>query len=275
MRKRKSGPALFDVLSRERDTTSDPLEVPPWWSSGGVLARPKPVRLLGHGNVAGSSGLTDEVPAGMGESIPFLDLVGGRMRVSFTSVSAAAGVFLVLVAILAGFELGRRSGDDAGFSRGYEAGRVSYAAEAMDEIQVARSQPPVTQLVQSLLPGPGMNLGQGNARMERRAAEGQSTVWIRDHTYIVAQEFAAERTEDVQHAQEYLEKHGIATALVRLPGGALQLITKQGYNQKDPIQKQLAEQLLGKEHGVGSKYFAAGGGYRLKGYFRTLKGDTW
>ncbi|MHC4696162.1 MAG: hypothetical protein ACYTFA_05405 [Planctomycetota bacterium] len=275
MRKTKTGPALFDVLSRERDETSDTLEVPRWWTPGHGEAQPRPVRMVDRGHAAGNGDRRVEPPGDTGEILPFFELVGRRIRVSFTSAAAAAVVFLAMVIVLAGFELGRRSGDGTGFRRGYEAGRASYAAEAMDEIELARTQPPATHLVRSLLTEPGSASEQAGASVGARRAEANETEWIRDYTYIVAQEFAADRTEDAQRAQAFLAEHRIPTALVRLPNGAIQLITMQGYNQRDPTQKQLAERLLEKEHGIGSKYFAAGGGYRLKGYFRTLKSDTW
>jgi hypothetical protein len=37
----------------------------------------------------------------------------------------------------------------------------------------------------------------------------------------------------------------------------------------------MAEELLKKLHAVGSKYYAGGGGYKLEGYFKTLKSDRW
>jgi len=77
---------------------------------------------------------------------------------------------------------------------------------------------------------------------------------------------------DLTRGQIFIQR---GNSRVRLPGGAIQLITKQGYNQKDSTQRQLAENLLEREHRIGREYFASGGGYRLEGYFKTLKGVTW
>jgi len=63
--------------------------------------------------------------------------------------------------------------------------------------------------------------------------------------------------------------------LVRLSNGATQLITTQGYNRRDPTQHQMADQLLEKTRTLGAQYYAAGGGYKLEGYFKSLKSDTW
>jgi hypothetical protein len=208
------------------------------------------------------------------ESAPFFEIVAGRVRVSLTSAIAAAVVFVAMVTVLVGYELGMRSGEKGGFGRGYEAGRASYAAEAVDEIELARAQPPAVHLTRSLR-AEAAPAGQSNERAGASAAVFGTAEWIRDYTYIVAQEFAAGRTEDAQRAREYLATRGIATALVALSNGAVQLITEQGYNLKDSTQKQLAARLLEQQHEVGSQYFASGGGYRLQGYFRTLKSDSW
>jgi hypothetical protein len=99
--------------------------------------------------------------------------------------------------------------------------------------------------------------------------------WIRGYTYIVAQEFSAESAGNAAKAQAFLADHGIVVAQVPYPSGAIQLIATQGYNHRDPTQKRMAEELLKKLHAVGSKYYAGGGGYKLEGYFKTLKSDRW
>ncbi len=276
MRRTKSGPALFEVLTRGQDTTSDTLKTPEWWSaSGGEQGSQAEVAAEKRPAAAPAPSRGGEAPGGNRGNPPFLELVGSRVRLTFTSGTAAAAVFLLMTSVLAGFELGRRSGDAAGKLRGYEAGRASYAADALDEIQAARTQPLATHVVRSLLAEPESETQQAQPSGNEGSRDPEATQWIRDYTYIVAQEFAPGRTEDAQRAQTYLAEHGIATALVKLSGGAIQLITTQGYNRQDPTQKQLADKLLEKEHSVGGRYFADGGQYRLKGYFRTLKGDRW
>ena len=275
MRRAKHGPALFEVLASQATQASDTLKVPKWWPEGGRLAGARDTRL--EPPSAGIRAGEGRVPprAEADTPLPFVEMDGGRIRISFTSVTAAVAVFLMLAAVLATFELGSRYGFRDGLRVGHEAGRASYAAETMSEIEVARRQPPATELVGSLLEaGPAPILPPSNAATSPPATS-PPTSWIRDYTYIVAQEFASGRDDDARQAREFLDKHGISTAVVRLPNGATQLITTQGYNHKDPTQKRMAQQLLEKEHRIGADYYAGGGGYRLKGYFKSLKGDAW
>ena len=186
-------------------------------------------------------------------------------------------MFIAAVGLIASFELGSRLGHGRGLKTGYEAGRASYAAEAASEIEVARAQPPATHLVSRLLEDPAPAEVPGEANRERKNARvPQTPGWIRDYTYIVAQEFTAGRLDDARQAREYLAEHGIPTAFIRgSGGGAVQLITEQGYNHGDPTQKRIAEELLKRIHDAGASYYAQGGGYKLKGYYKTLKSDTW
>ncbi|UCE59350.1 MAG: hypothetical protein JSU63_18145 [Phycisphaerales bacterium] len=272
MRKNRHGPALFEVLTSEKEDGTEKLEVPSWWSSGGRrLQNGTPAKDKADRWSSRSEPAVEVDP----EALPFVEFVGGRLRVSFTSITAAVAVFILMVALVLAYEIGGRSGEQRGIRKGYEAGRASYAADAMSEIELARSKPPATHLVASLLENPAAASESEVPVSAGSSTEDTRSTWIRDYTYIVAQEFAAESAEDAKSAQQFLAQQGIPTAIVRLSSGAVQLITTQGFNHKDPPQRQLAETLLEKEHDAGAKYFAAGGGYRLKGYFRTLKGQSW
>ena len=63
--------------------------------------------------------------------------------------------------------------------------------------------------------------------------------------------------------------------MVIQPRGSIQLITTQGFNRRDAAQKQMAAAALEEVHKIGKRFYAQGGGYKLKGYFKTLKGDAW
>jgi hypothetical protein len=203
-----------------------------------------------------------------------MELDGERIRVSLTSFSAALLVFVGLIVAFGAFELGRWSGEANGFTRGHAAGRESYEADVMDEIEAARNQPPATHLVNGLLGEP-----EGLAMAEHDPAESgaASTApqWIRGYTYIVAQEFSAGHDNAAGQAQEFLAVNGVATELVRLTNGGVQLITTQGYDRRNPTQRRMADQLLEKIHALGAQYYAAGAGYKLEGYFKTLTSETW
>jgi len=275
MRKANRGPALFEVLGERDDETSDILKVPRWWSPGERRTRESTCKVAPSRVIPERTGAEVAHPReGVGGTVPFFELVDGRARVSFTSLAAAGVVFAAMVAVLGAFELGTRSGHKAGFQRGFDAGRASYAADAMSEIELARSQPPATHLVSDLLQEGLPGLGESNAA-DAGDQNPKRVEWIRGYTYVVVQEFAANSGEDVRLAEEFLAEHGVPTARVQLPSGAFQLITTQGYNRADPTQAQLADTLLEKVQETGARYFAAGGGYRLKGYFKTRKDDAW
>ena len=269
MPKPKRGRSLFDLLREDDATTPDGSRVPQPWANreervthakaAAPAPRPKPDKRVG----ARTDGQM-EAPAG---PTRFMELEGDRFRVSFTSLTAAVAVFVAVVVVIAVFKVG----DRGGYARGYAAGRASYEAAAMSEIDAARNQPPATHLVDGLLAQPGEQREPESVGGDELAAP----KWIRNHTYVVAQEFPGGRTSAADAAREYLAEHGIATELVRYPSGAIQLITREGYSLKDPTQREMAEQLLRRVHAIGSDYYAAGGGYKLEGYFKTLKGDTW
>jgi len=287
MRKAKQGPALFELLGSERSVASRSLKVPGWWSAKDRSEdeeRPIELKVVREREpekpapeprkapvieTAPASALAEPT-----EEVPAFEVVGGRMRVALTSSMAGVVVFFVIAGLLGSFALGRRSGNSDGFRRGYSAGVASVSADAMSEIEIARSQPPATHLVRELLAEDVPVEAPADVWAEP-AVQSSTVEWVRDHTYIVVQEIAAGRAEDAEHAREYLSAHGIETVPVELAGGGVQLITRQGYNHRDPAQKKLAEELLDGVHRVGAKYFADGGGYRLQGYFRTLKGENW
>jgi hypothetical protein len=192
-----------------------------------------------------------------------------------TAKKAAVAIFLAIVVLVGSFEVGSRAGQTRGRRLGFRQGQASYTAGALSEIEKARGQRPATHLVENLLAEPAGTASDARPiEIEGQLSSGP-TRWVKGNTYIVGQEFSADRLEDALQAQEFLTQNGVPTELVRLPGGAMQLLTTQGYNRKDPTQRQMADELLAKVHRIGERYFAAGGGYRLRGYFKTRTENTW
>jgi len=282
MAKAKRGPALFELLSEE-DMASGGVKVPSWWSrhsqlsdlhaarAARVLEEPPPV-------LEPSS----KPAADRNTPRPFFEVEGDRVLFSLTSVKAAGAVFIGLAALIAAYGIGSKGGDAGGYKRGFEAGRADVDDAVGDEIEALRSQPPSSHLVGALVQEGGTKSTSGGAREDRAAAPAKlpasavpSVGWVRDLTYIVVQEFAAANEEQARHAREFLAQRGVSTELVSLNNDTSLLITKQGYSHKDPAQKRLAEQLLDKIRTIGTQYYAAGGGYRLDGYYKTLKRDNW
>jgi len=91
----------------------------------------------------------------------------------------------------------------------------------------------------------------------------------------VAQGFAAGREADAEEARVFLAANGVDAAVVPLDSGGTRLITTQGFNRNDPTQRTLADQLIDRIRALGAEYYRSGGGYKLEGYFATLKGDRW
>lgn len=275
MRKSKQGPGLFDLIENDNDLGSGSLRTPrtsvPLGKSGHHGKKESTV----HRPVSASGRSAGVQHGARGEAAPSVSIDGERIRFSLTSLTAAVAVFGLLVLLLVAFEFGRRLGDKTGFRRGHAAGRVSYSADAMSEIEAARRQPPAPGLVETLRPGSaGGAVPSGTVSGETAEVSGGS-IWVRDYTYVVVQEFSIGREEDARRAQAFLAENDLGTEIVKYPSGAMQLITTQGYNRKDPTQRRLADQLQERVHALGVQYFAAGGGYRLEGYFKSLKGDTW
>jgi hypothetical protein len=311
MRRQRRGPALFELLQGDRSQRAELLQPPalrvvqnepedhedehdsddtvsarsPGVAGAADAARPASVRREGRNHAHASVGIAPHA-----EGVVELD--GGRLRVNLTPVTAAIAIFVICLVALAAFVVGQRWGDKAGFSRGFASGRDAYAAGTVDAVEAARNQPPATHLVTPLLEDApvrsaggdrvaepsGRGSGELNpvGRVASTTAPAVAAVgWVRDLTYVVAQEFAAGREEHAQRAQAFLAERGIDSGIVRLDSGAMQLITLQGYNHKEPAQKKLADDLLKKERAAGAEYFATGGGYKLEGYYKTLKRDQW
>jgi len=265
--KPKRGTALFDLLAQEEEGTQ-PLQVPGWWRREG--AAPGAAERVPPGRATDSGGIEPKA-ASVREDVPFVEVDGDRIRVSLTSVTAAAAVFAFAVVMLGVFEAGRTIGDRSGAKRGAAAARAAYANEAMNEIEAARRQPAATHLVESLLgqTGPVPSTETGIADPEIGGPR-----WIRDYTYVVVQEFTAGHADSARQAKAFLEGRGVTTELVQYPSGSVQLITTQGYNRNDPTQRRLADELLNRVRAAGAEFFAQGGGYKLEGYFKTLKQDS-
>ncbi len=296
VRKQRRGPALFELLSDDKTKPSD-LLIPPGFrvvgtdadesaespglsrrgADGSELLQTDPLRGTASGQHAaeGVSGV--------------LSVDGERLRVTLTPVTAAAAVCVFCLILVAVFAIGRRQGDQVGFARGFagNGGSTNAVELSVDEVGAARSQQPATHIVSNLVEGSRIapetavvaakmlpNRAAPAASAEGAKASLDST-WVPDHTYIVAQEFSSGREEDALRAQRFLAERGIGTAVVRLDGGAIQLITVQGYNHKEPDQKKLADEWLKKQRAAGLDYFGSGGGYKLEGYYKTFKRDRW
>lgn len=286
MARPRGGTALFDLLGDDgiasrgssqpdQGTRSDAdRPSPPQRTAPTAAERPVVMgtRRLPHGSSTMDSGL-DAPDSGRR---PLFEVQDDSVRVNLTSVRTAVLVFLLCAVLIGAFEWGRRRGHQAGLIRGYDAGRESYAADTMTEIEAARQGSVAPGLVDDLTAGSPPVLSAYEQAVGRQTSLADGAVaWVPGHTYVVAQGFQPGRDADAEQAQAFLASRGIETVLVRFDSGAMQLITVQGFNRSDDAQRSLADQLLADVHRVGKDYFASGGSYRLEGYFATFRGDRW
>ncbi len=272
MPKTKHGPALFDVLGENEGETLETLKLP--------RRRGDPVGELTGQSTKPASEVSSVERLRLAEPLEppegktrLLELSHDRVRLSLTSKAAAVGFFVVLVVLVLAFETGRRSGHGTGFASGYQEGRASFTAADLSEVEVARAQPPVTALVSELLATRETAPGRIETTEEYETIDAGEPGWVRGSTYIVAQEFSADHAGDAANARAFLAERGIATWPVVRDNGSIQLITTRGFDRRDPVERQRADAFLTRLHEAGVRYYAAAGGYRLKGYFKTLKGE--
>lgn len=281
MGKSRRGRALFDLLDQEQAEAAERLKIPSWWDGHrtGEAQPEAPIRM--------SSG-SESPPPGPAmpgaESAPLAEFDGGFLRFRLSSTMAAAAAFALLAILVTVYQAGRHLGFQAGARRGYEDGRIAALASPDAGLSAARQQAPATHLIASLgttgAASPGVTPKPGNEASKAEVAPGgelsnPGSPWVRDRTYVVVQEFRADRAEDAEKARQFLEEHGVIAEQVALAGGGWQLITRQGFDRTDSAQREQADELLRKIHQLGGEYYTAGGGYKLEGYFRTLKNDRW
>jgi len=201
----------------------------------------------------------------------------------------AVGGLVLLTCLAASFLAGRYFGERSGFHDGLiQAGHAKLLnLHGSNDLTTIRARPPETNLIKPLLVKAEADSGGAPARMistlssapPPSESSAEKTIapiveWVPGLTYIVAQEFAADCGDEPTKAQAFLGQSGVSTQPVRMRNGSVQLITVQGFNHKVPEQKRQSEDLLRKIQSLGAEYYAKGGGYRLKGYFKTHKTES-
>ncbi|MCP4246106.1 MAG: hypothetical protein GY778_03565 [bacterium] len=279
MPKPKDGPALFEIM---RKMGPDRAEAPAEEPVSAPAMPAKPPRTEARPAEARPE-IPDRSSADQGDSEgpapPLYEVAGGRIRLALTSQAMAVAVFGLGLLLLAAYTVGLSVGRNRGEAEGYEAGQAAAQADAMDSIQEARAQQPTKRLFEGVGISPvATNRGPEAAAESASATSpaGGVTSWVRGYTYVVVQDFQADARDDVDRAQRFLADNGIDTAVVELTGNwKYRLVTTQGFNWDDPLQRDLANDYLARTRRLGQTFFEAGGRYRLKGYFKKLKGERW
>ncbi len=227
-------------------------------------------------------------PNGRGEADPVVSFDAGRMNLSLTSTASGIAAFILVLLLGGAFMVGRSTGVKSGRELGFKQGRDSFSSDAMDEIEQARAKPPKQDIVSNLLTGkPVEENPVADAPASKPSSvpppdanaaklSGSSDVaWIEGHNYIVVQEFEPNALADAQAARDFLLESKIPTVVVSVKGGRYRLLTVEGFNFKEPTQRQRADLLKKRIGEVGAKFFAAGGRYRLEGYYAAYKSGGW
>jgi len=267
MPKPKDGPALFELI-HDTDPGQKRGESKEAEDTAGAARAERPAE-----KIPPAADRQTERPRAAGEAatLPLFEIVGGRLRVALTSRGMALLVFGLGVVLLVAYRLGLSAGLEQGKQVGYEAA-------VKDDIQAARAEPPASGLFEGVGQPPFVHsTPPADAGPAADAAPtGAHTNWVTGYTYLAVQDFRADAWADVQAAQNYLRDNGVETVVVeRDDEWKYQLVTTQGFNRDDPVQRRLADEFRSRVHKLGEAFFEAGGRYRLEGYFKKLTGQTW
>lgn len=222
------------------------------------------------------------------EGNPIVRFDAGRMNLSLTSTASGVAAFILVILLGGSFMIGRNAGVKSGREMGFKQGRDSFSSDVMSEIEQARAKPANQDIVSNLLTGkpveekpvgetPELKQGAADAHQANavKLAGSGDVAWIEGHNYIVVQEFEPNALADAQAARDFLLESKIPTVVVPVKGGRYRLLTVEGFNFKEPTQRQRADLLKKRIGEVGAKFFAAGGRYKLEGYYAAYKSGGW
>ncbi len=275
-RSRKSQ-TLIEVISKEQSTRkkSPGTDVPTWFSQESDTPTTAPSATPKSMIPASPTGPSDATPTR--RSVPVFRIDGPRVILTFSSFTVALALFAAGAALIAAYELGQNRGDFAGHERGFQDGQAHIRRTTADEIESARKK----------LPNPGVLSGLGaspvktpvptqNVPKTAGNAPDKSAPWVRDHTYIVVQEFLTADLADAQHARDFLAENSIETRILDASGKyGYRLVATKGFNCDDPNQKRWCDKYHERIGGLGKKFRLSGGRYDLQGYKKKAAGKSW
>ncbi len=279
MPRSKRGPALIELIHAGSATG-----VPAWWQSADAPqppsdtgtpadSLPTPTPTTGH-------------PKPGEPAAPLATVRGERIVFSLSSVSAGVAVFILIVIVGLGFVVGKNVGHASGVTEGFESGKRSVSAGAISEIEAARRSAPNTEIFADLGSSPvtpnaaaaGRRAGQPVAPQANPPTEQPNTrgPWVRDHTYIVVQEFKSEDKDQAEAAKLFLHDHDVESVILESKGDyRYRLVATKGFNREDPAQRRWCDQYHAKIRELGNQFVKAGGRYDLQGYQKKLTGNRW
>lgn len=281
---RRTGQLLFDKL---RGAPGGGSELPPReFRAGDALPSPITDRPVLSQNPVRSDSVARPTEHLSSQTSPWVAVRGRSLVLTLSSTSAGIAVFLALLLLSGVYLIGSSVGERRGQEQGFKLGRDSYTSSTIDEIEKARQLPPSPQLLGGLLRDEPVATPErsGNSSVfpessdEASVSEAPSEsgiAWIEGHNYIVAQEFDGQASQEAESARLFLSENEVPAAVVRLRSGRLATVVLEGFNLKEPTQRRRADLLKEKVARLGSKYFSAGGRYKLEGYFAAYKSGAW
>ncbi len=281
---RRTGQLLFDKL---RDAPGGGSELPPReFRAGDTLQSPITDRPVLSQNPVRSDSVARPAEHLSSQTSPWVAVRGRSLVLTLSSTSAGIAVFLALLLLSGAYLIGSSVGERRGQERGFKLGRDSYTSSTIDEIEKARQLPPSPQLLGGLLRDEPVATPErsGNSSVLPETSDEASVpealpesgiAWVGGYNYIVAQEFDGQASQEAESARLFLSENEVPAAVVRLRSGKLATVVLEGFNLKEPTQRRRADLLKEKVARLGSKYFSAGGRYKLEGYFAAYKSGAW
>ncbi len=278
MAKSRKNPTLIEVINKTQSTPKKQPDtnVPEWFGNEAnppsaptvTTATPKP---------ADTTTAPPSQPAKTRKSPPIFRIDGPRVVLTFSSVLAAIVLFAAGAALIAAYELGKTRGDEAGHQRGFQAGMAYVKKSTADEIESARKSLPNPDVLSRLGTSPVKNPkpSQTNAKSADNNAKSDK-IWVRDHTYIVVQDFLTADLNDARHARDFLAENSIESVILDASGKyGYRLVATKGFNCSDPDQKRWCDKFHKRIASLGKEFRKAGGRYNLEGYKKKATGQNW
>jgi hypothetical protein len=262
MNKRKQSPALFELIGKNKKSqSSDQLALPKWWKSDQQSAQPEEKREQTDQESASTSDSTGSSPQEApepqetttqtspsrepvrppsasppptaGPNPPMASLDHGRLNLSLTPVTTAVVAGLILLALVASYQLGSMgsSESDQVASKAQDsAADVSkdMGMAANDEVLDVDQQRQTPRNVESAAQNPGGQTAQqasagGNAGMDS---------WREGWYYVWMETFDQQHLSNAKRAQQWFSEHGVDTWREKMESGKWRLISRKGFPTK-------------------------------------------
>lgn len=278
MAKSRKSQTLIEVINKAQSPRKNQpkTDVPPWF--GHDAATPQT-----EATSAQPATTTTKPPSGPSDTIPprrsapFFQIDGPRVVFTLSSLTAAIALFAAGAALIAAYELGKDRGDEVGHKRGFHEGQAFIRKSTADEIESARKSLPNPDVLSGL----GSTPVKSPSPTEKRGipATGRSDhdfPVVRNHTYIVVQDFLTADLNDARHAKDFLAENDIESKILESSGKyGYRLVATKGFNCDDPNQRRWCDKYHQRISALGKKFRKAGGRYDLQGYKRKATGESW